>query len=512
MTRIMSYIEKQEKTIGKEEILTHICTSTKKGRSETLPYLIAESIGTCRMSLTLSSKRGAKEDGTMPLCIRFTIGTRRYYYNLGESYTPDDFAAICEAKKSTKPHDIKTKNDDLYEKKQELLGAFKAYVGVVSQLAQHNRLSIDIISAALTGKVSSTSNFITEWERVIGERSLATGDAYRIALNSFRELSGFLPKDGFLVNSGTISRWSKAMVAKGLSRTTQGIYMRACRVVLRECIRLGYIAPKDYPFSDRDSSLVSIPRGKDRKEQYLKIEQWVELYNFFLNKREKEVPVRYRYQTPLLHEALGWFLFSYLANGMNVADMAHLRYDEYYYLHEGKALRFERQKSRNRTDNNSEVIVPIIEPLKNIIDEIGAKPTPGGLVLPSLLAGVEGQVEQRKKVARENSNIADRLELITRYLGWPVHLTPTYCRHSFATNLTLQGVPIRYISESMGHSVSQSVTARYIADYPLELQMKFNNKLLHIEDVREKTAGEIIAGLSEKQKEELLSLLLAKKQ
>lgn len=485
--------------------------TTGKRRSETLPSLAEEKIGNCRMSLTLSAKRGVKADGTMPLCIRFTIGARRYYYHLGESCTPDDFAALCQAKKSTKAHGSITKNDILFDKRQDLLASFRQYVGVVSRLAQQNRLSLDVITAALTGKTTSANNFITEWERIISERSISTGDSYRIALNSFRELSGFVPSDGFLLNSGTISRWCRAMEAKGLSKATQGIYLRSCRVVVRECIRLGYIPMKDYPFSDKDSSLVSIPKGKSRKDSYLSVQQWTELYEFFINNREKEVPVKYSYQIPLLHEALGWLLFSYLANGMNVADMAHLRYDDYYYAHGGKALRFERQKSRNRTDNNSEVIVPLIEPLQAIINDIGAKPEPGGLVLPRLLDGVEGEVEQRKKVALQNSNIADRLELIAKYLGWSVNPTPTYCRHSFATNLTLQGVPMRYISESMGHSVSQNVTARYIADYPLEMQYDFNAKLLNIKKEEPSSFSDILSKLDKEQKEKLLLMLLSEK-
>ena len=72
-----------------------------------------------------------------------------------------------------------------------------------------------------------------------------------------------------------------------------------------------------------------------------------------------------------------------------------------------------------------------------------------------------------------NSNISARMEIIARHLGWPVSPTPTWCRHSFATNLSLSGVPTRYISESMGHSAGRSVTAGYIAEFPLEQQMAF---------------------------------------
>ena len=44
----------------------------------------------------------------------------------------------------------------------------------------------------------------------------------------------------------------------------------------------------------------------------------------------------------------------------------------------------------------------------------------------------------------------------------------------------LKGVDKGYITESMGHSHSESVTDRYIANYPLEKQMEYNSKLLNL--------------------------------
>ena len=45
-----------------------------------------------------------------------------------------------------------------------------------------------------------------------------------------------------------------------------------------------------------------------------------------------------------LFEPLGMFLFSYMANGANMADLALLRYDDFYYHQDLKAMRFTRKK------------------------------------------------------------------------------------------------------------------------------------------------------------------------
>ena len=65
---------------------------------------------------------------------------------------------------------------------------------------------------------------------------------------------------------------------------------------------------------------------------------------------------------------------------------------------------------------------------------------------------------------------------------WEVQPSCTWCRHSFATNLTHAGVPHNYISESMGHSVDSNITNRYIYAFPLAQHMEFNSRLLKLND------------------------------
>ena len=107
-----------------------------------------------------------------------------------------------------------------------------------------------------------------------------------------------------------------------------------------------------------------------------------------------------------------------------------------------------------------------------------------------------------------NSNISARMGIVARHLGWTVSPTPTWCRHSFATNLSLAGVPTRYISESMGHSPGRSVTAGYIAEFPLEQQMAFNRRLLSDGTAADGSVGALLSGLSPEMKQALLEQLL----
>lgn len=70
-----------------------------------------------------------------------------------------------------------------------------------------------------------------------------------------------------------------------------------------------------------------------------------------------------------------------------MADAAELKYSKFYFDSGRKAFKFKRVKTRNRTEGGGEVIIPIIEPLQKILDEIAAEPVLNGFVFPDILQG-----------------------------------------------------------------------------------------------------------------------------
>ena len=114
------------------------------------------------------------------------------------------------------------------------------------------------------------------------------------------------------------------------------------------------------------------------------------------------------------------------------------------------------------------------------MSEIAAPEERGGLVFPSILKGETNEVQVRKLIALENSNIQDRMKKLTMALNWEIFPSSTWCRHSFATNLTHAGVPINYISDSMGHSRDEKYYCALYRYFPHEQQVLYNNKLLNL--------------------------------
>lgn len=127
----------------------------------------------------------------------------------------------------------------------------------------------------------------------------------------------------------------------------------------------------------------NVNRKGDRKEWWLNVEKMTRLFEFFEKGETKDQEGKEMF-APLykvkLFRSLGLFLFSYLANGANMADIAKLRYDEFYYSNGQKAMRFIRQKTMRETDE-VEVIFPILPQMQVILDRIASKPHKGALVL-----------------------------------------------------------------------------------------------------------------------------------
>lgn len=276
------------------------------------------------------------------------------------------------------------------------------------------------------------------------------------------------------------------MTKEKLSSTTQGMYLRACRVVVNANMP-GKIKQAQYPFEKKKGGEdIKINQGRSRTDEYIDVSTIKKLMTF-------KAPVSWpKYYADVVEEAVSLWVFSYLGNGMNLADMAQLRYENHYFdTSRQTEFRFIRQKTADSSDRVIEIIIPIIPELREVIVKIGAKPKLDGLVLPQILDGKTDPESMTKAVAQWNSNIRARLRSSCKVLKIDKKISMTWARHSFATNLTRAGVPERYISQAMGHS-AQNVTQRYIGFFAPEERIQFNKMLLQ-EDTKQKSSGALVA-------------------
>lgn len=441
----------------------------------------------CSVCICLDIRKVRKniEGNKYPLALRFNVDAKRLYHHIGGYFSKEEFSTICNVKKN---------GSEKYAEQQRWKQFIEEYSTLLRNLNSSRPLSLDIIKVAITGKSDNVEeSFLGIWQELIDrkvkEGFYSTGESYECALKSFKKIMGENAIKGFLIGPEDIAKWNdgmkngikvkKQLVGK-IADTTRGIYLRTCRMVWNECRNRGFLTNVAYPFSNKmEKGKIAIPKSATRKSAHLDVEKMTELYNVFINKQYPTIWSKY--YTGKVHFSVGLFLAQYLCNGFNLADAGELTYDNYYYATGGKAFRFERRKTRNRSGNGSEVIIPIIEPLQRILDEIAAKPKLNTKVFPDILKGYTDPENIRKQVCLENSNVQDRLiKLCEDGLKWEVRPSSTWARHSFANNLKDAGVEREYISESMGHSVGKDVTSIYLDSYPLSKQIEYNNKLLSL--------------------------------
>lgn len=472
----------------------------KKRKEIEKSMLFSERVGICSITLGLD-KRHEPVNDAFPLCMRFAITGKLYYFFVGEKCTVAELAKVA---KANGHGEQKKDNESNFERQVRLQQMFASYVQMVEMLNQTGALTIDRIKTALTGRCSSTS-FISVWETVIQEKidagKAGTAHSYTNALKCFKELTGYSYKDGFTLDATMVNKWAESMISHGLASATQGIYLRACRMIVNRCITDGHMMQKAYMFSKRRDK-VKIPTGASRKSWYLTVDQMKELYNHWKN-RDMEFPiyntrrrdnprhaVKQEKTVDLIYQSLGMFLMQYLSCGCNLVDLALLRYNRFYFESEGKAFQFIRHKSENETKDGEgmEVIVPIIEPMREVLEAYAAKPVVDALVFPFLMGDDinADEMTKRERMHQENKNVAHRMKKVALCLGWEVYPTGTYARHSFATNLHSAKVPMEYLSDAMGHSVGNKgmITMRYISPYTIEERMEYNNILLGISQVK----------------------------
>lgn len=379
----------------------------------------------CSASLVLDCRTQRKNATEFPLAMRFTIERKFFYCVVGSTYIEKQFSDICNATKSA--------SENYREQRMWRETIVPKYKNLLAELNKGSLFTYEMVRVAVTTGNTSLQeeddrSFMSIWEQIIhdlktndGGARFTTGQNYEYALKSFRKIMGYNAITGFNISVAEIQKWKDGMhdgiVGKGgtlegkISDTTAGIYLRCCRAVWNRCVREGYLKDVPYPFSNKkEKGLVSIPKSAKRRQSYLNVEMMTELYNLFMS---RNYPIQWSEEyTKRAHYSLGLFLAQYLCNGFNMADAGRLTYSDYYYQTGGKAFRFNRKKTAGRSADGSEVIIPIIAPLQNILNEIAAKPDRGAFVFPDILKGAETEEMRRKYTSQENSNVKDRMEKI----------------------------------------------------------------------------------------------------
>jgi len=236
-----------------------------------------------------------------------------------------------------------------------------------------------------------------------------------------------------------------------LSTTTIAIALRSLRTIINMCIANGLMkGDTKEMFKDTGYN-----KAQSRKHEFLDVATMRKLYEFWKADEAKDKDGNELFlgrEKYAIFRDLGLFLFMYLGDGQNLADTLRLTYDELYYATHGKQLRFLRHKTRERNESASEVIFPVTPEIQEILNRYGNVPKLGQRVFP-IMSELITPEQEIWVIQRYNRYIREHMAKVAKLLDMEQAPSPTWARHSFATNLNNSGV-VPYKYGSAGFSVN----------------------------------------------------------
>ncbi len=491
---------KLEKNKAKESQNSALNSSSKGSRGEKCLAKFTSSNGSVFGSLILDIRKAGDYSQPLPVAVRIAYEGKKAFLRLGEKYTMEEWIQLCDYEKTGRRIQLAERN--------ELKALMEKIKDLTNQLISEGTFSIKRLQDRYQGKKDDTTSIYRIWDEYLQEKTdsgkAGTARVGRDVRNRFVKDNGENVEFSD-IDSSFIQNWTAVMKKDGLSVTYIGIVLRTFRTIVNIAISRNLIngSTKDM-FKDSGYN-----KKTSRKHEFLDVTTMSQLYDFWEKYEAKDENGRELYPPKAkqaLFRDLGLFLFMYLGDGQNLADTLRLEYDGWYFATHGKQLRFLRHKTRERNEDASEVIFPITPEIKKILDKYANEPKQGQRVFPIMSQGITPDKEIWV-IQRYNKYIRKHMEIVAKLLGLEQFPTPTWARHSFATNLNNSGrVPYKYISDSMGHSSSGDITSNYIGTYPLEKMLEYNAYLLKESKPADNKAEllELLRSMSAKERKALM--------
>lgn len=291
--------------------------------------------------------------------------------------------------------------------------------------------------------------------------ALGTADSYKNSKSFYIKYTGYTVLDfGYFTKETLYLIQKKAISEGGMAAGNVYRHARQLRAIFNMAIQERAIDNSIYPFHKRG---YMIPQTTKKKKA--------------LSRDNMALLLSYSPADELERIALDFFLFSFFGNGMNMKDVAYLRFDDMYV----NTLRFVRKKTEHTTAQQKDIRVAITTEMREVMDRQANK-SQDGFIFPIIREG-DTVARQRIDYRRFHVMVNDQLKNICRHLGFAKPVTHGMSRYVFANALKQQGVSIDYISEAMGHS-STAVTEHYLNSFEDDIVSLHAEKLRQYSSIK----------------------------
>lgn len=387
--------------------------------------------------------RRAKIGNVYPIKIRVTYKRDRQPYSTGKDLSMEDWERLPAAKSLT-----------LSDIRASVENSFNIIRDAVEELASNAIFSFAELDLRLGRGV--TSNLREAFEAKI-ERTDNYGHKQMLK-TSMRSVERFAGKNIPLENvtADWLKKFEKFLLSEDKKQTTIAMHLRAIRAIINESIQNGWIKGGLYPFAP---GKFSIKEGTGGKRP--------------ITPAQVGQIARFDNGSPAMRRYRDYWLFLYYCNGINIADFVKLKYKNIV----DEEICFIRQKTENTVRKQQHIRVAINSEMQKIIDTWGNPKLPDHYIFPILAPGDADPEILFKKKQYFTRALNKRMKMIGEELGFEIRVSSYTARHTFATVLKNEGVPVALIKESLGHKDIKT-TENYLASFEKGSRKQISDILL----------------------------------
>lgn len=397
--------------------------------------------------------RRVKNNRLYPVKLRVTFDRRSKYMETGVDLSKEDFKKLFARWAGKELTEVKENLLELEARANSIIKMVKPFnFPVFLEKFRQRTYDATFIETIYTEVIN----------KLIAQGRVGTADNYKRSIISLQLFKKNLRFED--INDTFLYQYEAWMLERGRSITTVGIYCRCLRAIFNEAIYRKVISNDYYPFGKRKYQM---PVSKNIKKA-LKLEDISKIY-YYHSEKDKALDAK----------AKAFWLFSYFANGMNMKDIALLKFKNI----SGEFLSFERAKTIRSTRSSPRTITVFInEDLRSIITKWSNwDKSNENYIFPILKPGLT-PLQQRDRIKEFTRDVNDGMKIISSESGIVDHVTTYSARHSFSTVLKRSGASLEFISEALGHN-DVKTTESYLDSFENEMKKEFSNCLLSFKKV-----------------------------
>lgn len=376
-------------------------------------------------------------DGSHPLMVRICKNNKKKYRSLGVSIQ----AQYWDFEKNTPKRNCP--NKDFIKKL--ILDTETEYQNLVLEMRSKQK------SFTPTSLINSANSIVPKtldemfWHIIDGLRSAnklgnakVYHDTYNVLLRYTR-----LSKLEFPISDVTnewLNSLEKWLIAEKYKSISISVRFRTLRSIFNKAIEMNAVSRTDYPF---DSFKVSKFSTKTKKRAITK------------DDIKKIMSLNLDHKCFLMQLSRDVFVFSYLHGGINLTDIANLKYNNI----QGNRIEYVRQKT------GQGIAIPLFDVGEEIINKYRFVEPSSAYIFPILNDKIHKSAQQKyNRIHKYTGHINKHLKTVGELAKIETTLTTYVARHTYATVLKRSGVNTSIISESLGHS-SEKVTQIYLDSF-----------------------------------------------